>query len=197
MITPVGASRNLASASRSSSRPARTNVAGSDGSVRLQELAQERASLTALGETARKQVASLTHQQEELSQRLAALPPPLDSTNLELAVRRAQQQGDLAQRLTAAREQLQAAEQQAEIELRRLPLWTGDLAALEGWNQGFGIRMNSSSSIPLGRFHQCAILALRAQAAKANADADAKAARKAARDAKKAQREGNGEGAQA
>jgi hypothetical protein len=53
----------------------------------------------------------------------------------------------------------------------------GDLAALEGWNNGLGIRQNSSSSKPLGRFHQCAILALRAKAA-------AKAKRQAGKAAK-------------
>jgi hypothetical protein len=53
----------------------------------------------------------------------------------------------------------------------------GDLAALEGWNGGLGIRQNSSSSKPLGRFHQCAILAMRAKAA-------AKAKRQAGKAAK-------------
>lgn len=72
----------------------------------------------------------------------------------------------------------------------------GDLKALEDWNGGLGIRQNSSSSKPLGRFHQCAILALRAKAA-------AKAKRQAGKAAKAANGEGaaqpaqEGEGAQA
>jgi hypothetical protein len=53
----------------------------------------------------------------------------------------------------------------------------GDLKALEGWNGGLGIRQNSSSPKPLGRFHQCAILAMRAKAA-------AKAKRQAGKAAK-------------
>lgn len=65
----------------------------------------------------------------------------------------------------------------------------GDLAALEGWNGGLGIRQNSSSSKPLGRFHQAAILALRAKAA-------AKAKRQAGKAAKAAEA-GEGEAAQA
>lgn len=65
----------------------------------------------------------------------------------------------------------------------------GDLAALEGWNGGLGIRQNSSSSKPLGRFHQAAILALRAKAA-------AKAKRQAGKAAKAAEA-GEGEGASA
>ena len=59
----------------------------------------------------------------------------------------------------------------------------GDLKALESWNGGLGIRQNSSSSKPLGRFHQCAILAMRAKAA-------AKAKRQAGKAAK------NGEASQ-
>jgi hypothetical protein len=69
----------------------------------------------------------------------------------------------------------------------------GDLAGLEAWNGGLGIRMNSSSSKPLGRFHQAAMIALRAKGA-------AKAKRQAGRAAKAAPvdaPEGEGEGAQA
>ena len=57
----------------------------------------------------------------------------------------------------------------------------GDLKALEGWNGGLGIRQNSSSSKPLGRFHQCAILAMRAKAAAKAKRAAGKAAKNGAR----------------
>lgn len=70
----------------------------------------------------------------------------------------------------------------------------GDLKALEDWNGGLGIRQNSSSSKPLGRFHQCAILAMRAKAA-------AKAKRQASKAAKNGSADpspaAEGEGAQA
>lgn len=102
-----------------------------DQKVRIQELAQERAGLAAHGEAARKQTASLTLLHEQLSERLNALPPLRDGASLERAVRRAQQQGDLAQRLADVQKELRAANEQAEIDLRRLPLWAGDLAALE------------------------------------------------------------------
>jgi hypothetical protein len=52
----------------------------------------------------------------------------------------------------------------------------GDLAGLEKWKNGKGTRMTCSSTIPLGRYHQQCILALRA---KAKASADRKAKREA------------------
>lgn len=103
-----------------------------DQKVRLQELAQERATLTTRCDGASQQVALLTAQQEQLATRLNDLPPPQDSTELERALRRAQQLGDLPKRLQELNRQRSAAEKQAAIDLQRLPLWSGDLATLEG-----------------------------------------------------------------
>jgi len=47
-----------------------------------------------------------------------------------------------------------------------------DIAGLRAWKGGKGTRMNSSSTIPLGRFHQCLLIAL---------ENDRRAAKKAAK----------------
>jgi chromosome segregation ATPase len=56
---------------------------------------------------------------------------PVDASDLQAAVRRAQLQGDLDEQLLRAGGELQRIEEQAVVDLQRLPLWTGAIEDLE------------------------------------------------------------------
>ncbi len=84
----------------------------------------------------KKEQARLTTEQRrrelaEAESQLATLQPPRDPAMLRDAVDRAQSRGNLDEQTNEAAAELDAQRQQAEVELGRLPLWSGSLAEFE------------------------------------------------------------------
>jgi len=98
---------------------------------RIQELGNQRSALVNALDTAKHDVSDLQRKLAGAHEQLATLSEPRDTTELDRAVRQAQQQADLPSRLEKLRGELKLAQQQAEIDLNKLPLWSGSLADLE------------------------------------------------------------------
>lgn len=99
--------------------------------VALQNLAIRHGAVVKQLEQARREIEQLTTQTQETEASLAALESPRDARALREAVRRAQSQGDLELQASTARADLERRQRQAAVELKRLPLWSGTLEALE------------------------------------------------------------------
>ncbi len=67
----------------------------------------------------------------EVEAALAELPAPRDPAALQDAVRRTQAHGDLEHQLAAARADRDRREEQAAVDLQKLPVWSGSLEELE------------------------------------------------------------------
>ena len=99
--------------------------------LRIQNLGNERSALVAQHDAARATVRDADDQIRRTQQRLQALAEPRDAGPLRQALRRVQRHGELGGQLAAAGKELRQAEQQAAVDLEKLPLWSGTLAALE------------------------------------------------------------------
>jgi len=100
---------------------------------RIHELIQEHAALGAALDAAREEAEAAAEEQERARAARAALPPAPDAAALAGALRRAEAQGDLEERLARARAQCAALGGQAETGAGALGLWPGppnDLKAL-------------------------------------------------------------------
>ncbi|MBW3597444.1 MAG: hypothetical protein KY475_09235, partial [Planctomycetes bacterium] len=65
------------------------------------------------------------------AEELQRLPPPRDASPLQRALARLHKQGDVAGRYEALEKELRRGQKQAEIDLKKLPLWKGSLEELE------------------------------------------------------------------
>lgn len=99
--------------------------------VALQNLANRHGALVKQLEQARSEIEQVAHHMADVERTLAKLESARDPVSLREAVRRAQSQGDLDLRLTTAEATLEGLQRQATVELKRLPLWSGTLEALE------------------------------------------------------------------
>lgn len=102
-----------------------------DQKVRLQELAQDRGGIVARREACAQQLEALKDRERTIAKELEAQTVPQDFTELERAVRRLQQQGNLERRWHDLQRQLDQAREQVDIDLSNLTLWSGELTALE------------------------------------------------------------------
>lgn len=99
--------------------------------VNIQTLGNEFKAVLAKDEAAREQVRGLREDIARTERKLDEMDAPVDASDLQAAVRRAQQQGDLDEQLLRAGGELQRIEEQSEVDLQRLPLWTGTIENLE------------------------------------------------------------------
>jgi len=98
---------------------------------RLQQLAGEQPRLVARDEKAEEECARIQRQQRDVEREAEQLAAPADSSLLQQALRRAQSEGDLDRQMASLEEELNDARQQADVDLRKLSGWSGNLAALE------------------------------------------------------------------
>lgn len=98
---------------------------------RIQSLAQDCKARLDRQHATEQAVRKLRNDIETAESQRAALPPRQDADELQRAIRRAEKQGDLDQRLSHARAELHGLEVQADIDLDRIPLWEGTLEGLE------------------------------------------------------------------
>lgn len=82
-------------------------------------------------DAAKKEVRSRRQDVEHIEKRLSEAGPPINTAALEQALQQAQQQGDLDQRFSAARVELEQLQQRATVDLQKLPLWSSGLDELE------------------------------------------------------------------
>lgn len=99
--------------------------------LKVQELANECQALVARHTDAKENVRRRREEIKGIEARLAPMDSPLDAAQIQQAVRRAQQQGDLDDRLAEGNAELQRLEEQADVDLQKLILWTGTLEDLE------------------------------------------------------------------
>lgn len=100
--------------------------------------------LTAEERHAASEVETLTTSLAAAQRQFDALPPALSPVRLQEVVQRWQAHGNLEQQLATARAELVQLEDQAAIDLRKLPLWSGSLEDLE--------RLPAPSSETIDRF---------------------------------------------
>ncbi|MCU0979984.1 MAG: AAA family ATPase [Pirellulaceae bacterium] len=99
--------------------------------ARIRHLSDQRQSLLAGVEIAERRRADLERDIEACTARLRSLDAPPPIADLQRALRRARRAGDLDERRMRAGTELARLESQAEIELRRMGLWSGPLETLE------------------------------------------------------------------
>jgi len=98
---------------------------------RLQSLAGECKALLTEQESTSKAARKLRGDISSAEKQLAKTPRAQDAREFQQAIRRAQKLGDLDKRLAASRTELRQLEEQAQVNLERLRLWTGNLTELE------------------------------------------------------------------
>jgi uncharacterized protein YhaN len=98
----------------------------------VRELGTHREALALTQAKAKRSLESLQSKIERARVALAQAEAPRDQGELRDLLKRVQRMGDLEAGLSEARGRLAAQEKQADIELRRLPLWLGPLEHLEG-----------------------------------------------------------------
>lgn len=106
------------------------------GRERIRKLGGDHASRQSAVEQTRKELEQCRQKIQELAGRIADLDAasddaPLDAEALKQVLQRAQQAGDLEHQRDAAATSLNTLQTQAEVELKKLPGWTGDLETLE------------------------------------------------------------------
>lgn len=106
-------------------RPTRTIRA------RVRDLGGAHQALLDRVEEARKSAAACRRRIADSQSRLEACPPALSAAELRQVLRRIQQYGDLESQRTAAQAELSRLEQDAAVQLERLPHWSGSLESLE------------------------------------------------------------------
>jgi uncharacterized protein YhaN len=98
---------------------------------RIQDLGNERQVVAAALAEARARIDDIGARIDEANRERAGLAPARDPIPLQRSIRRVQQQGNLEDQWQTDRQNLLAAEKQAESDLRRLPIWSGSLQELE------------------------------------------------------------------
>ena len=99
--------------------------------VQIQNLGNRHEALVRQLNQAQKDIDESRAEVDELNGAFDDLPPPRDPAPLKDAVRRVQSQGDLEQQVADDRAGLSRLENQARVDLERLPLWSGTLKDLE------------------------------------------------------------------
>lgn len=98
---------------------------------RVQRLGGEYASLTERRELSQQRERKLQESLAVLDEELRNLPPSRDTAPLRHTLARLQKQGGLATRLVQLEKELKRVQKQAQIDLKKLPLWDRSLEALE------------------------------------------------------------------
>lgn len=98
---------------------------------KIQELGGQHQAITERLEKAEDDVANLRTELKRTQKKLDSLPTQRDPLELQRLVDRIKRQGELEKLLSQASEELIAVENQANIELKKLPLWSGALEGLE------------------------------------------------------------------
>ena len=98
---------------------------------KIQDLGNQHGALSEAHETARRTRHERQQKLEATQQQMQALAETRDASELSRAIRQAQQHRDLEARRDRARLQLELARQQTQVDLQRLPLWSGTLEDLE------------------------------------------------------------------
>ncbi|WP_165229632.1 AAA family ATPase [Aquisphaera insulae] len=119
----------------------------------IQRLATERTRLDASRKQAVALLADLAARHEAERAEIDRLPPSADTSALELALKRARDQGDLDGAIEAARAKLAQAERQVARGLQALPLWTGPIEALDALRVP-GKETIQQADVELGRIDQ-------------------------------------------
>jgi uncharacterized protein YhaN len=98
---------------------------------RVQRLGSDYAGLIERVELAHRRAAELHSAVAESDRQLQQLPPQRDPAPLRRALAQLHKQGDLSARLATLKTERQRAAAQAQVDLRKLPLWQGSLEDLE------------------------------------------------------------------
>jgi uncharacterized protein YhaN len=98
---------------------------------KIHDLGREREKLTTLCDTALVKQRTLQHEIDAAGRELQSQKLPRDTTELSHMVHRAQQSGDIEQRLFKASSALDRLTEQTRIDLQKLPLWSRSLEDLE------------------------------------------------------------------
>jgi uncharacterized protein YhaN len=98
---------------------------------KIQDLGNDRKALAKDFSDALARTNELRVRREDLDRQLAGLAVPRDPGELQKCIGRIQKQGNLDEQRQAARQDLLKAENEAQIELQRLPLWSGTLEELQ------------------------------------------------------------------
>jgi len=98
---------------------------------RIQSLAADWRPLLERQQRAAQQEAKCLHLMTELEDDLAQLPPALETMENKLAIKRIQKAGDLDKQILEMRHVLVVLEEQAQVLLQQLRLWSGSLLELE------------------------------------------------------------------
>jgi uncharacterized protein YhaN len=98
----------------------------------LRDLGSRHEALVRGRDQASEEIEDAQRQLDEERQQQAQLEAIRNPSALKIALQLAQRQGDLDNRVAKADAELRRLQQQAAADLKRLPLWTGTLEALEG-----------------------------------------------------------------
>ncbi|MFH1920989.1 MAG: hypothetical protein ABIP48_14055, partial [Planctomycetota bacterium] len=104
---------------------------GSRQKVEIQNLGNRYEALASELSQAQQGIEDSRSELAELERAIAELPAERAPARLKDAVRRTQGQGDLEQQLAASQTELSRLEEQAGVDLEKLPLWSGPLDQLE------------------------------------------------------------------
>jgi uncharacterized protein YhaN len=99
--------------------------------LRIQELAQDRNTLVSKHEQAKQAGKALAQEAQRTQTQLDALPSNCEPDELQRVLRLVGQQGDLERQAATLGSELQLAQEQAAVDLNKLPDWPGSLEALE------------------------------------------------------------------
>ncbi len=97
----------------------------------IRDLGTQYQTLTERLRDARKSIGILNSKIQKTQSELTTLGEPIDVHELSELIQRINKQGDLESDLKKNEMELKREEEQAKIELQKLPLWNGSLAALE------------------------------------------------------------------
>jgi len=98
---------------------------------RIEDLGRQQERLTSRFETASNRIIEITSGLRRAKQQRQQQEIPRDPAVLQRAIGKVAKLGDLDAILAKATQELQVATDQIEVDLRKLPGWSGDLAALE------------------------------------------------------------------
>lgn len=99
--------------------------------TRISNLGMRQEVLAKVCRDAQLRLADIRRQLEQGQAALTELPPARDAADARKAVSRAQQQGPLEEQLRQLTEQLQDLRRQAELDIAKLRMWSGDLTEIE------------------------------------------------------------------
>jgi len=100
--------------------------------TRISNLGMRQAVLEKACRDAQLRLSDVRRQIDAIQAGIAGLPPARNAAEVRKSLNRAQQQGPLEVQLAELSEQLDRLLRQAELDIARLGMWSGDLAELEG-----------------------------------------------------------------